>query len=189
MAISVNWITGVIFVPKADTVLVDAGPPEVRELDVNALRLTLRDLEDDPDGRPWPRTHNHNTQLTIGGLTYARVFEIIPPYRIEFEDGQYAVNLYGANHNILDVRVQNQVSLNVSNSAGSTVPGVTEEQAALLLKSLLNEMVTRQSTGKLQILDDDDTTVLLEADIFHDEDATEAYKGDGIERRRRLQAP
>lgn len=183
MAISVNWVTGVIYVPKADTTLVDAGPPEVRELDVDALRLTLRDLEDDPDGRPWPRTHNHNTQLTIGGVTYSRVFEIIPPYTIEFEDGQYGVNLYGANHNILDRRVQNQVSLNVSNSAGSTVPGMTEEQATTLIKSLLNGMVARQSTGYQEIFDDDGVTVWKKAPIYHDEDGVTPYQGDGIERR------
>lgn len=190
MAISVDWaLTKVIFVPKADTTLVSAGPPEIRELNVDDFRLTLRDLEDDPDGRPWPKTHTHETESTLSGIVYARKVQIIPPYTVEFEDGQYAVNLIGANHNILDVRVQNQVSLNVSNSAGSTVPAVTEQQAAVLIKSLLNKLVTSQAEGKLIIYDDDDVTRLLEGRIWQDEAETIPYAGDGIEVRERLQSP
>jgi hypothetical protein len=37
---------------------------------------------------------------------------------VEFEDGQYTVNCVGANHNISDVKVANQVSLIVNNAAG-----------------------------------------------------------------------
>ena len=44
MAISVNWGTRVINVPKADLALVQAGPPEVRELDLDWLRLALKDI-------------------------------------------------------------------------------------------------------------------------------------------------
>lgn len=189
MAISVDWISGVIFVPKADTVLVDAGPPEIRELNVDTFRLALRDLEDDPDGRPWPKTHTHETESTLSGITYARKVEILAPYTVEFEDGQYAVNLIGANHNVLDRRVQNQVSLNIANSAGSTVPALTAVQGDTLLKSLLNEMIVRLSTSEIEILDDDDVSVFKKAPIFHDEDGVEPYKRDGIERRGRFVDP
>lgn len=94
------------------------GSPEVRELDVNALRLALKGLEDDPDGMPFPSTHNHNTEITLAGLTYARAVEIINGYTVQFEDGQYTVNCVGANHNLSDVKVANQVSLIVNNAAG-----------------------------------------------------------------------
>lgn len=190
MAISVDWaLTKVIFVPKADTTLVSAGPPEIRELNVDSFRLSLRDLEDDLDGRPWQKTHTHETESTLSGIVYARKVQILSPYTVEFEDGQYAVNLIGANHNILDVRVQNQVSLNVANSAGSTVPAVTEDTAVKLVKSLLNKLVTSQTEGKIIIYDDDDVTRFLEAPIWEDENETVPYAGDGIEVRGRMQAP
>lgn len=118
MAISINPLTYVIYVPRADLTLLQASP-EVRELNVNQFRLWLKDLEDDPDyGIYLYKTHNHNTEVELAGLTYARIIEILPPYTVEFEDGQYTVNCVGANHNISDVKVANQVSLIVNNAAG-----------------------------------------------------------------------
>ena len=120
MAITVDWGTKIINVPKADTQLVSAGPPEIRQLDIDAFRLVLKDLEDDPEGMPFIQTHNHNQPVTVGGVTLARVFEIINGYTVTFEDGQYAVNLVGANSNISDVANVNQVSIRSANSAGLT---------------------------------------------------------------------
>ncbi|MHC4950704.1 MAG: hypothetical protein ACYTEU_06920 [Planctomycetota bacterium] len=118
MAISVNWPTKVINVPKADLTLIQASPVEIRELDLNAFHRTLRSLEDDPDGIGFVKTHLHNTEVTLSGLTYARIIEIINGYTVEFEDGQYTVNCTGANHNLGDVKVANQVSLIINNAAG-----------------------------------------------------------------------
>lgn len=50
MAITVNWATRVIDIPKADTTLIQSTPTEIRDLDLNAFHLTLRDLEDNVDG-------------------------------------------------------------------------------------------------------------------------------------------
>jgi hypothetical protein len=69
---------------------------------------------------PFETTHNHNTITEIGGVTLARVIEIINNYTITFEDGQYAVNLSNANSNIGDVVNLNQVSVRSANSAGLT---------------------------------------------------------------------
>jgi len=129
MAISVNWITGEIFVPKADTQLVSLGPPEVRQHDTDAFRLELKDLEDDAEGRPWPRTHNHNLPVTIAGVTYARTFEVIPPYFVTYEDGQYRVSLTGSNNNIIDVATVNQVGIISNNSAGLTFSDQINQQS------------------------------------------------------------
>ena len=118
MAISIDWPTGVITVPKADTTLIQSTPTEIRQLNLDTFRLTLKNLEDDPAGMPWPKTHNHNTSVTVGGVTLARVIEIINGYTVTFEDGQYAVNLVGANSNVGDVVNVNQVSVRSSNSAG-----------------------------------------------------------------------
>ncbi len=117
MALSVNWNTLVIFVPRNDLTLIQASP-EVRELNVNQFRLWLKAIEASEEGQAHLDTHRHNTEVTLAGLVYARQVEIINGYTVEFEDGQYTVNCVGANHNISDVKVANQVSLIVNNAAG-----------------------------------------------------------------------
>ena len=119
MAITVNWATDqVINIPKADMTLVQLTPVEVRRLDTDAFFRTLKDLESSAEGMPWPNTQRNNSPVTLGGITYARVLEIIDPYSITFEDGQYVVELTGSNNNIIQKTNPNQVSIQGNNSAG-----------------------------------------------------------------------
>ena len=118
MAISINWGTKVITVPKADLTLIQSTPTTIYNMDLNLFRLSLKSLEESENGMHFPITHNHNPEVSLGGLTYARVIEIINGYTITFEDGQYAVNLIGANSNVADNVNVNQVSVRASNSAG-----------------------------------------------------------------------
>ena len=118
MAITINWDTKVITVPKADTTLIQSTPTEIRQLNLDTFRLILKDLEDDFDGMVFDKTHNHNPPVTVGGVVLARVVEIINNYTVTFEDGQYAVNLVGANSNVGDRVNVNQVSVRSANSAG-----------------------------------------------------------------------
>lgn len=144
MAISINWANKIIFVPKEDTNLIQVFPTEIRELNLNTFRLALKDLEDSEDGMVFPDTHRHNAEVTVAGLTLARVIEIINGYTVTFEDGQYAVNLPGANSNVGDVVNVNQVSIRTFNSAGlitvSSGSGlsVEEHDKLLSLPSLLD---------------------------------------------------
>lgn len=131
MAITVDWATKVIDVPKIDTTLVSIGPPEIRELNVDTFRLALKALEDDETGMPFLDTHNHNPPVTVGGVTLARVIEIINGYTVTFENGSYAVNLNGANNNISDVLNLNNVQIRSNNSAGLTFSKQTEDQSFL----------------------------------------------------------
>lgn len=144
MAITVSWPTGVISVPKADMTLVQSTPIEVRELDLNTFRLRLKDLEDDADGQVWATTHNHFTTITVGGVTLARVVEIINGYTVTFENGAYAVNLVGANSNIADVTNLNTVSIRAANSAGLTELRL----AATVWDELIAGHLTVGTTGK-----------------------------------------
>jgi len=130
MAISISWPTGVISVPKADMTLVQSTPIEIRELNINTFRLALKDLEDDAEGQVWATTHNHNTIVTVGGVTLARVVEIINGYTVTFEDGSYAVNLVDANSNIADVVNLNTVSIRAANSAGLIQTTIWDEPIA-----------------------------------------------------------
>lgn len=118
MAISVDWATRVITVPRADLLEIQLIPSEIRQLDLDAFRSELNDISDDSEGMPFPDTHSHNTTVTVGGVTLARVVEIINGYTVTFEDGLYAVNLVGANSNVADVTNVNFVSIRAANSAG-----------------------------------------------------------------------
>jgi hypothetical protein len=98
--------------------LIQYSPTEVRELNLNTFRLALKNIEDDEAGIVQPTTHNHNPVVTVSGVQLARVIEILDPYTITFENGQYAVNLVGANSNVADKTNVNNVSVRSANSAG-----------------------------------------------------------------------
>lgn len=117
MAITIDWPSKVINIPKADLTLIQASPTEIRELDLNNFRLELKGIEAS-EGIPFLDTHLHYAPVTVGGVTLARVVQIINNYTVTFEDGQYAVNLTGANSNVADVTNVNQVSVRSANSAG-----------------------------------------------------------------------
>lgn len=192
MAISINWTTKVITIPQADLTLVSAG---LYELDVDVLRLALKNIEDGEEGIAFPDTHRHNTAVTLSGVTYARTFEIINGYTVTFEDvgTPYTVRCVGANHNIADVKNVNQVSLIIGNSAGLIVvasgSGLStsqDERLARIEKFLRNKTITDPVTGKQTVFDDDGSTVLAEGDLFEDAAGTIPYTGGGAERRERL---
>jgi len=118
MPVTINWITKIITVEKADLQEIQLIPTEIYRMDLDWFRYQLKALEASEEGMTFLDTHNHNTEVTLGGLTFARVIEIINGYTVTFEDGQYAVNLTGANSNVGDVVNVNQVSVRSQNSAG-----------------------------------------------------------------------
>jgi hypothetical protein len=117
MSITIDWKLKIIYIPKSFMTLIQSSP-EIRGLNLNNFRMALKDLEDSEEGMPFPDTHRHNTEVSVGGVTLARVIEIINGYTVTFEDGQYAVNMSGANSNVADVVNVNQVSVRSANSAG-----------------------------------------------------------------------
>lgn len=140
MAVTINWSTKVINIPQS---YLSSLGNNVFQLDVNDLRLSLKDIEDSEAGMNFPDTHRHNTEVVLGGVTLTRVVEIINGYTITFEDGQYAVNLVGANNNIPDVSNVNQVSIRLNNSAGlvSSGSGVTlqdKNDIANMVQDIIN---------------------------------------------------
>lgn len=136
MAITVHPNDFIIYVPQADLTPVSGT---IYELDTDWFRLQLKAWEAGgnglSEGITFLKTHNHNTEVTIAGITYARSLEILAPYSVEFEDGQYTVILTGSNNNIFDVAngilEQNQVQVIPTNSAGlitiTSGSGVTEQ--------------------------------------------------------------
>jgi hypothetical protein len=132
MAISIDYITYIISVPKADTVFVETNPLtglEIRELNIDVFGKALADLQDDPEGA-WAETaYSYTPPAAIGGIQLAPVLLILEPYTITFEDLQYAVNLVGGNTNIQDHVNVNQVSIRPNNSAGNTFSDAVNSQS------------------------------------------------------------
>lgn len=127
MAISIDYTTRVISIPKADLTLVQSAPVEVYELDIDAFRLELKDIEDNIGGISFVDTHFSSTAVTAKGAVVARVFEIINGYTVTFEDGAYTVNLVGASTNIAEVTNLNQVQVRGTSSTALAQPNVSEQ--------------------------------------------------------------
>ena len=138
MTIAIDWGTKIISIFQTDLSHVTGT---LYDLDTAAFRLALKDLEDSEEGMAFPDTHNHNTEVVVAGITYARTIEIINGYTITFEDGQYTVRLSGSNNNFFDVENnilnQNQVQIISTNSAGlqiveTAVSGLTPSESTML---------------------------------------------------------
>ena len=127
MAISIDYTTRIISIPKSDLALVQSTPSEIYELNIDDFRLNLKDIEDSVGGISFVDTHFSSTAVTVDGAVVSRVFEIINGYRITFEDGNYTVNLVGASTNIAEVVNLNQVQVRGTSSTALAQHGVSEQ--------------------------------------------------------------
>ncbi len=192
MAITIDFATKIISVPQADLTMVSATE---YTLDTDAFHITLRDLEATEAGGPNPTTHTHNTEVTLGGLTFARLIEIIGGYTITFENGSYAVTLLGSNNNILDVANLNSVSIRPTNSAGlildplgdisAIAAGVWAEilegtlDATEVMRIMLSALAGKSSgggTGTVAFRDDADSKDRISATVDSTGDRTAVTK-------------
>jgi hypothetical protein len=178
VAITIDWATKIISVPQSYLTNITGT---LYELDTDQFRLDLKDLEDDVEGMPFPDTHQHNTEVTVAGVTYARVIEIINGYSITFEDGQYTIRLAGSNNNFFDVENgilnQNQVSVIPTNSAGLITvtqgSGVTQQDKDDIIDGVWDETAADHtgvgSTGK--VLQDIPSASSVASAVWADSDA------------------
>jgi len=141
MTITIDWNTKIISIEQSDLTPLGGG---IYELDLDAFRLTLRDLEDGEQGIAFLPTHSHNTEVILAGVTYSRFIEIINGYTITFENLQYAVNLVDANSNVADVTNVNQVSIRSANSAGLVTvenSGISNQDKLDIADQVWNEIL------------------------------------------------
>lgn len=110
MAVTVDWTTYEIQIPKADTVLVTASP-DVRSMTVTWLFDQLVPMMDDEDDMSQDDKFRNTAPVTLGGTPFGRVLEILSPYTVTFEAGNYAVNITDGSSNINDVATVNGVSI------------------------------------------------------------------------------
>lgn len=126
MSISVDWPNKEILVDKASLDLVQTTPIEVYNLDINLFFSTLANLSDSAAGMLYEIPYLNITPVTLSGVTYARILQIINNYTVTFENGAYAVNLLGANSNIADRVNINNVGIRSANSAGLVTSAAIE---------------------------------------------------------------
>jgi len=120
--VTIDWSTRIINIPKADLVNISG---EFYKLDAEWFRRQVIDIMDGDEGIVNPDPINHNTEVTLSGVTYARVIEIINGYKVSFEAGSYAVRIDNANTNFMDVIEFTGVSMATQNSAGLIQGGGT----------------------------------------------------------------
>lgn len=155
MAVSVDWETRIISIPRDDLTLVSGT---LYELDTEWLRMQLKGLEDDEEGMLHQDTHRHATQVVISGVTYARFIEIINGYTITFDPNEsYTVRLTGSNNNLADVMSpgHHHTSLLSQNSAGlvvvsggSVAPPTVDQIADAVWNDTLAQHQGAGSTGE-----------------------------------------
>lgn len=153
---NINWATGVITVYKTDPFMTFVSG-STYNMDTNGFRLALKDFEDDPIGMSFQDTHRHNTTVLLGGIEYARILEILPPYTITFDDtgGAWVCNLTNSNNNILDRANLTSVQIKSNNSAGLQVvsvatPVIEQADPVLIANAILDSQIgTTRPSGSL----------------------------------------
>jgi hypothetical protein len=132
MAVTIDYNTYVITVPKSDTQFVETNPAtglEVRQLDIVIFGQLLADVQDNSPDVWAPTAYSYTKPADVGGVQLAPVLLILSPYTVTFEDGQYAINFVGGNTNLGDFVNVNQVSIRSNNSAGQTFSDVINSQS------------------------------------------------------------
>jgi hypothetical protein len=132
MALSIDYLTNIISVPKADTQFVETNPQtglEIRQFNVATFAQNISDYQDEAEGVFAATAYTYRQPANVGGVFLAPVVLILNPYTVTFEDGAYGVNFVGANTNLQDFTNVNQVSIRPSNSAGLTFSKQSEDTA------------------------------------------------------------
>ena len=111
----IYWNEKVIVIPRN---MLEHVEGSIYQLDIHTLKKLLTYLEASKMGIAHDKIIYHETETVISNVTYARKIMFINGYTITFENGNYGVNLYGANHNLMDVLNLNNVSVRAQNSAG-----------------------------------------------------------------------
>jgi len=119
MPLVIDFPNKIIKPDRADMTLIQSTPIEIYQLDLNTFHEGMRNLEDDEGGIWADVTHDYASPTTLSGVTYARLIEIINSYTVTFlPDSAWVVQIVGGNSNVGDRINPNNVSVQVSNSAG-----------------------------------------------------------------------
>ena len=147
MSYSVNWITKVVTVPTADLTLVSGTR---YQLSMTAFLAEVRRLEWVFTEGAWaPHIVEHaDTRFDFAGTDYAPFDEIVNGYTVEFTGLATRVDLVGSNNNLIDVLVDNGVSVVPSNSAGLIVTEAAGTSASDIWAYVGNSVVNKEDDLK-----------------------------------------
>ena len=150
MAPTIDWATGLITIPKTDTTLVDAGPPEIRSLSMDDLHADLKALEASETGIVFPEAHRNESAITMSGEDFPRLVEFINGYTVDLENGPYVCRLLDGNNNMQEVLVVNdgawQVQLAPSNTAALVNLSELTESVSELAAALIQATIAANNT-------------------------------------------
>lgn len=121
MAVNVtDWNGQLLHVPKSD--LTPTGDPQRFVLDMEWLRFQLHALEYSEPGETAYRMHTRVAPIPVGSITKPQAISIINGWTLEFEPGDpdpYMVTVVGADTNLSDLVVLNNVSVRAELSTGT----------------------------------------------------------------------
>ncbi|MHC4312599.1 MAG: hypothetical protein ACYSW3_09075 [Planctomycetota bacterium] len=120
MAITLDPATKIFTIYQADLTLVTGT---LYSADTDALRIEMMSLLASEAYIWMPDSYNHNTEVVVAGVTYARTLTTLNGYSYTFSpDSQWSVRLEGSNNDFWDIEAgnlnQNQVQVIPTNSAG-----------------------------------------------------------------------
>lgn len=123
MAMTLDPATKVFTINQADLTLVTGT---LYSADTNALRKEMMSLLASEAYIWMPDSFNHNTEVVVAGVTYARTLSTLNGYSYTFApDTQWSVRLEGSNNDFWDIEAgnlnQNQVQVIPTNSAGLVI--------------------------------------------------------------------
>jgi len=160
MAVTIDYLTQEILVPKADTIFFEFDAltgREKRRLDLTDFGKALADIQDD-EADVWASTaFSYTASINVGGIDLAPVLSILSPYKATFEAGDWAVFLINGNTNIQDVSTVNGVSVFPSNSGGLVGANEISNQSYIDGKVFINTEGIGSATGKGTPTDQVDT--------------------------------
>jgi hypothetical protein len=123
MAMTLDPATKVFTIQQADLTLVTGT---LYTADTDALRKEMMSLLASEPYIWMPDSFNHNTQVVVAGVTYARTLTTLNGYSYTFSpDSQWSALLEGSNNDFWDIEAgflnQNQVQVIPTNAAGLIV--------------------------------------------------------------------
>jgi hypothetical protein len=176
MSLTVDWPNRVVISDASIT-------------DLPAFKDALRLLEEGAQGVLYPAILTYK-RVDLGGGAFFHAVDFINGYALRFLGaGPFSV-VGNLNCPIQNTGVQVERKTSAAFSTTSGAGGLTTDQAASLArieKLLRNKQVTDPSTGTMTVFDDDGSTVLLQGPLYENAAGTVAYRGQGAERRERLQ--
>lgn len=118
MAYQPDWIAKHFVIPRSDLTFISG---DEYLLDMAEFHKEVRRLEwAFGEGLEYVDVIEYVAPISVGGTDLAPVVSVVNDYTFEFEEfvNPYIVNIEGANSNLADVTVVNNVSVRPKNSAG-----------------------------------------------------------------------